>query len=530
MKLIPKNLLSRRVSTKGLFLAVVIFLLTAVAGSSAARAQGPCDVLSSSGTPCAAAYSTVRLLSSNFTAALYQVTNTSTNQTLDISAGSGGYANSAAQDTFCKNATCKITKLYDQTGHGVTLTLATSNEKSNTYVPGGDAPSLATASPIVMNGHRVYGVYIAPGDGYRNDLNPGKVIPTGNAPEGVYMVANSLTEVFHNVSSACCFDFGNAEVDDDDDGAGTMDAISLMCDGTNCVPTVQADLEQGAFAQVTPKQAASQFVMAALSNTAVATGTLQTWWGDAAPSGLLTTNGPIALSSLKPQLSGGPYTSYAPMHQEGAVLLGMGGDNSIRAAGEFYEGVVTTGAPTPAVWQQVLTNLQGAGYQAPTSPVADGHVYTFKNEASGMLIGNNGSLNSGDPVVEEPATDTPANTRWTAHDQGSGYFTLTNAQSSSLCLDSPFGDAQPTFVWPPTSTNGSTDLWQQTCNGAQPQNWRFIAQADGTYVIENQSSTIGNGNQMVVDDYYGQAQAGQHLWLNTPNGLSPQDWTVTKIQ
>jgi non-reducing end alpha-L-arabinofuranosidase len=522
--------------------AVVVLIFAALTATPSAHAQGPCDVLSNNGTPCAAAYSTIRLLSQHYSTPLYQVTNTATNQTLDIKAGASGFANSAAQDSFCVNATCTITKIYDQTGNGVVLTLATSNSNSFQYVPGGDSASLATASPLIAAGHRVYGVYIAPGDGYRNDTNPTKSIPTGSSPQGVYMVANALTEVYHNGAQQCCFDFGNAETDDDNGGPGTMDAVSLMCDivsgEQSCQPTVQADLEDGAYALI-QNNSASQFVMAAASNGGVATGNLQTWWGDAAQSGSLSTNGPVSLSSLSPEFGGnGQADQYAPMHQEGAVLLGIGGDNSIRAAGEFYEGVITQGAPSQTVWAQILSNAQGSSYQSTPVPVVDGSTYTFTNEASGMLLGNNGSVNSSDPVLEEESTDSAVNVEWTVHAQGNGWFTLTNVQTSgenALCLDSPFGNPQPSFVWPPTqyqsSQNpGSTDLWQHTCNGSQPQNWRFIQQADGTYVIENQSSTIGNGNQMVIDDRYGLAQPGQYLWLNTPNGLGPQNWTVTQVQ
>jgi non-reducing end alpha-L-arabinofuranosidase len=528
-----------------IFPAIVLLVVAALIATPSVHAQGPCDVLSDNGSPCAAAYSTIRLLSQYYSTALYQVTNAANNETLDIYAGDGGFADSAAQDSFCVNATCTITEIYDQTGNGVNLTLATSNSGSyqqGSGPDGTDLPSLATASPLIADGHRVYGVYIAPGNGYRNDTNPSNSIPTGSSPQGVYMVANSLTEVYHNTAAECCFDFGNAETDDDNGGPGTMDAISLMCDivgqEQSCQPTVQADLEDGAYAQI-QNSSSSQFVMAAVSNGGVATGNLQTWWGDAAQSGSLSTNGPVSLSSLSPEFGGnGQPDQYAPMHQEGAVLLGIGGDNSIRAAGEFYEGVVTQGAPSQTVWAQILSNAQGSGYQSTPTPVVDGQIYTFTNEASGMLLGNDGSVSSGAPVVEEESTDSAVNVEWTAHAQGNGWFTLTNVQTSgenALCLDSPWGNPQPSFVWPPSQyqssqTPGSTDLWQHTCNGAQPQNWKFIEQADGTYVIENQSSTIGNGNQMVIDDWYGEAQPGQNLWLNTPNGLYPQNWTVTQVQ
>ncbi len=37
-----------------------------------------------------------------------------------------------------------------------------------------------------------------------------------------------------------------------------------------------------------------------------------------------------------------------PMHQEGAIILGVGGDNSNSSVGDFFEGVMTQGYPTDA--------------------------------------------------------------------------------------------------------------------------------------------------------------------------------------
>jgi Alpha-L-arabinofuranosidase B, catalytic len=56
-----------------------------------------------------------------------------------------------------------------------------------------------------------------------------------------------------------------------------------------------------------------------------------------AQSGGLTTeySGPL------PDIGG-----YTPMHQEGAVLLGTGGDDSNGSDGTFLEGVITAGYPT----------------------------------------------------------------------------------------------------------------------------------------------------------------------------------------
>src|SRR5674476_1167655 len=88
------------------------------------RPQGPCDVYAAAGTPCTAAHSSTRALSASYNGPLYQVLRQSDSKTLDIGVvqpsanGGGGYADAAAQDSFCANTYCWTTKLYDQSGKG----------------------------------------------------------------------------------------------------------------------------------------------------------------------------------------------------------------------------------------------------------------------------------------------------------------------------------------------------------------------------------------------------------------------------
>jgi hypothetical protein len=84
-----------------------------VAHSEIAK-QRPCDIYAAANTPCVAAHSTVRSLYAKYTGALYQVQRASDNATQNIGLLSDGYANAVAQDAFCTNTTCIITKIYDQ--------------------------------------------------------------------------------------------------------------------------------------------------------------------------------------------------------------------------------------------------------------------------------------------------------------------------------------------------------------------------------------------------------------------------------
>ena len=52
------------------------------------------------------------------------------------------------------------------------------------------------------------------------------------------------------------------------------------------------------------------------------------------------------------------------MHKEGAIILGIGGDNSNGAEGTFYEGVMTSGYPSNKIENEVQANIVAARYAA----------------------------------------------------------------------------------------------------------------------------------------------------------------------
>jgi hypothetical protein len=112
---------------------------------------------------------------------------------------------------------------------------------------------------------------------------------------------------------------------------------------------------------------------------------------------------------------------------------------------------------------------------------------------------------------------------WTLHTQGNGYFTMVNVQSG-FCLDDPWGNGAASRTVPQTQGT-SAMLWQQPCNGNAAQNWKFLPQSNGYFVVENQAAT-NNGSPMVIDDYYGEATSGLQMWLDTANGQAPQNWLL----
>ena len=311
-------------------------------------AVGPCDLYASGGTPCVAAHSTARALYGAYSGKVYQVKRASDKTTKDIDVlAPGGFADSAAQDAFCAGTTCTISIIYDQSPKGNHLRSAPAGGAKSTP----DNEASATALKLTIGGHTVYAVHIPAGVGYRNDTTSG--IAAGDEAETEYMVTSGT---YYN--GGCCFDYGNAETNNNDDNAGTMEAVYFgnstgWGKGAGNGPWVMADLENGLFAgssfAANPKDTplTSAYVTAmvkgrsggfALKGGNAQSGTLTTIYDGARPSG------------------------YNPMKKQGAIILGIGGDNSNSAQGNFFEGVMTSGNAPDATDDAVQANIVAAGY------------------------------------------------------------------------------------------------------------------------------------------------------------------------
>lgn len=338
-------------SLLGNVLSLTVLLFTfAMNPANVALAQKassrPCDLLASA-TPCVAAISTTRALYRAYTGPLYEVTRQSDKTRTNIGLLPDGYANAAAQDRFCANTTCTITKLYDQSPNHNDLTPAPPGGAARGPGPDGyDLPAVANALPATVVGHKVYGIAISPGMGYRND-SPKRTAVHGE-PEGVYMVTSAL-----NLNEKCCFDFGNAETNNLDNKAGHMDAINIMCHGAACSPDAGLDMEDGIYGHL-KVLADTTFV----TDMGASDGqhTFSIYQGNA-QSGGLTSTGIIPLSN-----------GYQPMQQEGAIILGIGGDNSNWAKGYFFEGVMTKGMPTNRAMEAIQSNIVAARYDGQLKP------------------------------------------------------------------------------------------------------------------------------------------------------------------
>jgi hypothetical protein len=349
-------------------IGVTLAVATAAQAGPPHRAQGPCDIYAAGGTPCVAAHSTTRALYASYDGPLYRVMRLSDKRARDIGVvgpravpfpDAGGYADAAAQDAFCRNTTCLVTKVYDQSPNHNDLTQAPRGGFSGPAMGGFNNLPIADMAPVTISGHKAYGVFIEPGMGLRDNDTRG--IATGDQPEGMYWVLDG-----RHFNDGCCFDYGNAEIDSRDDGNGTMETsyygnATAWYHGPPPGPWIMTDQENNLVGCVNPgstsKLCADLPSITSRFVTAVAKGEPHHWasLGGDAQQGALSTmfDGPRVDSS------------YDPMRKQGAIVLGNGGDNSNGSQGTFYEGVMTAGYPTDATDNAVQANVVAAKYDVP---------------------------------------------------------------------------------------------------------------------------------------------------------------------
>ena len=285
--------------------------------SAQSRQQGPCDIYAAAATPCVAAHSTTRALFAAYKGPLYRVVRQSDAKALDVDVVPRfGFADSAAQDRFCAHTYCWITTIYDQSGKHNDLAQAPRGGFSGPALGGFNNVPIADMAPVMLMGHKVYGVFIEPGMGLRIDDPKGTAVD--DQGEGQYWVING-----QHFNSGCCFDYGNAEIDSRDDDNGTMETTYFgdapyWFHGTAPGPWIMTDQENNLVGCVNSDGSKQcnlpnipwRFV------TAIAKGEPHHWTsmgGDAQ-------RGKLAVMFDGPRVN----ATYDPMRKQGAILLGNG--------------------------------------------------------------------------------------------------------------------------------------------------------------------------------------------------------------
>lgn len=323
-------------------------------GPGGSSGTAPCDIYASANTPCVAAHSTVRALLSSYTGNLYKVKRASDGMTKDIGLV-GGVADSATQDTFCTGTTCTITIVYDQSGHGNFVEAETADSSVGGHK--NMTASNATQDSFMLNGHKVYSLYMKTSQAYWRDGSK-TGMPLGSSPQGIYMVTSGK-----HFGSGCCFDYGNGETSRTYQPGPTMDALNfsnctIWGTGAGTGPWVMADLEGGLYVKGSGGQSTAvptltfPYVTAMEKNNG--TGTFAIKGGDA-------TTGTVST-----YYNGSVPPGYNPGKKQGSIVLGSGGDccysNTTLSQGTFYEGAIVAGYPTDATDMAIQANIVSAGY------------------------------------------------------------------------------------------------------------------------------------------------------------------------
>ena len=481
-----------------------------VIATSSLAAAGPCDIYAAGNTPCVAAHSTTRALYGSFSGSLYQVQRGSDQATIDISPlSAGGVANAAAQDTFCSGTTCLITIIYDQSGSGNHLSQAGPGGAASGPEPNGyDSLASAIGAPVTLNGQKAYGVFISPYTGYRNNACNGTA--TGDAAEGMYYVVDGT-----HFNMACCFDYGNAETNGMDTGNGHMEALYFGTGvgdpagggtGAGSGPWIFADLENGLYSYDVNLNNPNNPTQTSRFVTATLKGQPGNQWalkgGDSA-SGSLST----IYSGVRPS------NGYNPMSKEGAIVLGVGGDNSNWSQGTFYEGVMTIGYPSDDTENSVQADIVAAKY-APASLVSGPE----------LTVGSSVSLR---------ATTACCTTTYITHD-GSNMLIQEVSSSSSTALKQQASWVVRTGL----GNSGCFSFESADTPGSFARHYNYVLvlnandgskqfAEDATYCP--QAGINGQGNSLRSWSYpthYWRHQAG-NLFIASNGGPHPQDYAYS---
>jgi hypothetical protein len=298
-------------------------------------------------------------------------------------------------------------------------------------------------------------------------------------------------------NGGCCFDYGNAERNSRDNGNGTMEAIyfgniKVWGFGTGNGPWVMADLENGLYSGVNFGFNANDPTVNLRHLTAIIKGEPNHWSiraGNAQSGGLSTFyNGP------RPNVAG-----YNPMRKEGAIILGIGGDNSNGSAGTFYEGVMTSGYPSDATENAVQANIVAAGYGSTGGGASTG---PMRAVGAGKCLDDPNSTTTQGTQPQIFTCSGQANQTWTH--TSSNQLTVTLG-GTTLCLDASgrgTTNGTPVIIW--------------TCNGQTNQQWNI-----------NSNGTITGVQSGLCLDVTGASTAnGALVELWTCNGGTNQQWTL----
>jgi non-reducing end alpha-L-arabinofuranosidase len=173
------------------------------------------------------------------------------------------------------------------------------------------------------------------------------------------------------------------------------------------------------------------------------------------------------------------------MKKQGAILLGIGGDNSVTGAGTFFEGVLTSGYPTNAVEDAVQANITAAGY----APVASQPGRQIVGSQSGRCVDAPAATNG--TQVQLADCQSADRQRWTyTADKRLQVF-------GNKCLDANGqGTANGTQVIIWDCHGGANQQWNVNSNGT-------ISGVQSGRCLDANAGGTANGTKLILWDCHG---------------------------
>ena len=466
-------------------------------GVPPSRPQGPCDIYVAAGDSCAAAHSTTRALYASYKGPRYQVMRQSDGKKLDIGVvqpaaspvpDAGGYADAPAQDKFCANTYCWITTVFDQSPKHNDLTQAPRGGFSGPALGGFNNLPLADMAPITVMGHKVYGVFIEPGMGLRQDDVKGTAVD--DQSEGQYWVVNGK-----HFNSGCCFDYGNAEIDSRDDDNGTMETLYFgnatpWYSGSGDGPWIMTDQENNLVGCVNQDGTKGCPNLPSISwrfVTAIAKGEPHRW----ASMGGDAQKGALSVIFDGPRVN----ATYDPMRKQGAILLGNGGDNSDGSQGTFYEGAMTAAGTFPSndTDQLVQANIVAAKYDVAPLTVAPKATLTTPPGLQTFTPGSSQDITAsftnttGTPVTGVTLSLSVPADKWSAVDSRTSETSKTTAE--------PIGPGQT------VSATFKVTSGKKSFNGDLVANASWTNAASGSKQVETAVEKVRNASPIKINEY-----------------------------
>ncbi|WP_344056893.1 arabinofuranosidase catalytic domain-containing protein, partial [Microbispora corallina] len=260
--------------------------------------------------------------------------------------------------------------------------------------------------------------------------------------------------------------------------------------GTGNGPWIMADLENGLFSGVNAGYNANDPTIGHRFLTAIIKGESNHWAirGGNAQSGSLST----FYNGSRPNVSG-----YNPMKKEGAIILGIGGDNSHGSAGTFYEGVMTSGYPSDATENAVQANIVAAGYATSTGGTTGGQ--QIVGAQSGRCLDVTGASQANGAQAQLWDCNGQTNQRWTST-SGKQLQVYGNK-----CLDA-YGQG--------TANGTQVIIWD--CNGQTNQQWN----------VNSNGTITGVQSGLCLDANNAATANGTKIILWACNGGANQQWSL----